>query len=106
MDDVPSIERESIDDQTIDIHDSNVKLTDEQRLPANITNLSLDSATIKIRSLEDEIRKIDIDRQHWHSLAKQVSLMFFLSYFLLLLLFTINVLDPIFLRMAIYWSCL
>lgn len=71
LDDVPSIERESIDDQTIDIHDSNVKLTDEQRLPANITNLSLDSATIKIRSLEDEIRKIDIDRQHWHSLAKQ-----------------------------------
>jgi len=41
-------------------------------LPRTVTDLALDSATAHIHQLEDELKKIAVDRQHWRALAKQV----------------------------------
>jgi len=43
-------------------------------IPTSITDLRLSASVGRIHQLEDELRKLDADREHWRSLAKQVSL--------------------------------
>ena len=42
-------------------------------IPPSIQDLALDSASKRIIRLERELKKIEGDRQHWRSLAKQAS---------------------------------
>lgn len=46
--------------------------------PSSISDLALDSATKEIRRLEIELKKVDADRDHWKTLAKQVSAALFI----------------------------
>ena len=43
-----------------------------KKLPKCIADLRLDSAIQQIHRLQDEIRKLQTDGEHWRKLAKQV----------------------------------
>jgi len=46
-----------------------------------LSELALDSATVQIHKLEDELKKVVADRQHWRALATQVFRNSFLNHF-------------------------
>lgn len=57
----------------------------EHSRPPSVSDLALNSAAKEIQRLEGELKKVNVDRDHWKTLAKQVG-----TFYLLLVLFLIG----------------
>ena len=69
MEDYATIEAENQHENLGDAHKES-----DVNLPRCVQDLVLDSATQRIHWLEDELKKMTADRDHWHVLSKQVSI--------------------------------
>lgn len=65
-------EKKIIDDHQTNELSSSSSSSATKKLPKCIADLRLDSAIQQIHRLQDEIRKLQTDGEHWRKLAKQV----------------------------------
>lgn len=71
---LPTESNESMLSRNEDSSDAFLQSTSNTKsMPKCIKDIHLDSATVTIHKLEDEIKKLQTDGQHWRRLAKEVS---------------------------------